>query len=109
MIKETEDSSISSTIQTIQEEKEMAFSHYEKLFEALNKVKDKEFVEKERVNMLEKMVELAEFETIQKYAIEVNEWDVEIGNNLGVNNFVCLRVRIAISGLSRSFHPKLCC
>lgn len=94
MIKETEDSSISSTIQAIQEEKEMAFSHYEKLFEALNDVEDKEFVENERVNMLEKMVELAEFEThetIQKYAIEVDEWDVEIGNNLGVNNFVVRR------------------
>jgi hypothetical protein len=94
MLKETEDSSISSTIQAIQEEKKMAFSHYEELFEALNKVEDKEFVENERVNMLEKMVELAEFEThetIRKYAIEVNEWDVEIGNNLGVTNFVVRR------------------
>ena len=94
MIKETEDSSISSTIQAIQKEKEMAFAHYEKLFEDLDEVEDKEFVENERVNMLEKMVELAEFEThetIKKYAIEVNEWDVEIGNNLGVGNFVVRR------------------
>jgi len=94
MLRETEDESISSIIDAIQEEKVMAFAHYEKLLEALNKVEDKEFVENERVNMLEKMVELAEFETheiIQKYAIEVDEWDVEIGNNLGVGNFVVRR------------------
>lgn len=94
MLKKTEGNSISSTIQAIQKEKEMAFAHYEKLFEYLDEVEDKEFVENERVNMLEKMVELAEFEThetIKKYAIEVNEWDVEIGNNLGVNNFVVRR------------------
>jgi len=94
MLRETEDESISSTIQAIQSQKEKAFDHYEELLEALNKVEDKEFVENERVNMLEKMVELAEFEThetIQKYAIEIEEWDVEIGNNLGVGNFVVRR------------------
>jgi hypothetical protein len=93
MLRETEDESISSTIQAIQSQKEKAFDHYEELLEALNEVEDKEFVENERVNMLEKMVELAEFEThetIQKYAIEI-ENDVEIGNNLGVRNFVVRR------------------
>ena len=94
MIKETKDKPISETIKKIQKEKEKAFDHYEELLEALNGVEDKEFVEKERVNMLEKMVELAEFEkheTIQKYAIEIDERDVEIGNNLGVGNFVVRR------------------
>jgi len=93
MLRKTKDKPISETIKEIQEEKEKAFDHYEELLEALNEVEDKEFVENERVNMLEKMVELAEFEThetIQKYAIEI-ENDVEIGNNLGVRNFVVRR------------------
>ena len=75
MIKETKDKPISRTIQAIQSQKKTAFDHYEELLEALNEVEDKEFVENERVNMLEKMVELAEFEThetIQKYAIEID-------------------------------------
>ena len=94
MLEETKGESFPSTIEAIQSEKKAAFAHYERLLEALNKVEDKEFVENERVNMLEKMVELAEFEThetIQKYANEVDESDVEIGNNLGVKNFVVRR------------------